>query len=930
MRGATYIRQLLNIRRDESWLVSQLFFLQFFQGAGVALFFTAAYTLFLDQIPIRELPLVYLLAAAMLWVTGYIYSRLEHSLSTRVLIGTIITTMAASVGLFRLGLCAGHSPWFLYIMLAWYNVLYLLANLEFWGLSALLFDIRQSKRLFGIISAGDIPAKIVGYSSVSLILHYISIPNMLLISMASIGASLFFWRKLARAGKLDMAVAHHHHSPTHSDSEEDLSIGKIIAGFFGSNLIMAVAFLSFLVVACLTIINFSFYAEVKFLHHDNEDLAYFISMFMILGRVIAAFIKLLLTGKLAEIIGIKGSLLLTPVVLLLAIFAVTLSPALSADSTVILYVFGIMAVLSETLKSALQDPIFIAVMQPLKSSLRLRGHTIVKGIMDPFALVFGSVVILAVMNLSGGNVNLPLLSYILIGLITAWIVMVFIVDRTYVTSLVEGLKNRYIQGREIDLSKEETLRLMTDKIPTAALGEAIYLLHLAVRLPIERKEPLLILGLSNPSEDVQIEAIKCIEVERIRAALPDLQKIQLNNPSQKLLAQTIQAICILQHEEDVEDFSTYLDNEDYAVVKAAVIGLLRNGSINAVVAAGQKLQQLRDSAVAQDRIIAAQVVGALKVKSFYKSLFKLLHDSDSAVVLAAIEASGKLQSEKLATILLEKLENLKYQRTVLTALQDCGAAAIDPISQFMTDPHIDKSARLGLYHTIASIGGERAQALLLDCLNQNKGWRVDLYHALHICGFKATDTHYSEFEQRIVHELDFAVHLLYQVHWLQQHDQQSLLQNALLLELHQTKTRILWLFSFVYDSNKIMRAKNGFQIQKKESIANAQEIIDLTVAKEYATKFNTIFEQGNVADRMLQMKQYVKIAVLSADDIAHEVLESKEFQYNHWTRAVVLHTMSDIAIVNNRQTILAYKASPERLLKETSTHTLNRILTTTQ
>ena len=924
MKWGNNIRQLLNIRQDETWLVSQLFFLQFFQGAGVALFFTVANALFLEQFPIHELPKVYLLAAVMLWIMGYLYTQLEHHLSVKVLIGTVISIMVVSVAFFRLGLCVAHSPWFLFVMVAWYYVLYLFGNLEFWGLSALLFDIRQSKRLFGIISAGDIPAKIVGYSSASLIVHYTGSPNMLFISMFSISLSLIFWRNLARAGKLDMAVAHHH-SHSHHHDDDDNSVYKIILGFFGSNLIMAVAILSFLVVSCLTIINFSFYAEVKERIHDNESLAAFIGLFMVLGRVIAAFIKLLLTGKLAEIIGIKGSLLLTPVVLMLAIFAVTLTPSLSSNSTLILYVFGIMAVLSETLKSALQDPVFIAVMQPLKSSLRLRGHTIVKGIMDPFALVFGSIIILGVMSISGGSVNLHLLSYILIGLITAWIVMVFVVDRSYVGSLVDGLNNRYIQGREIDLSKEATLQLMATKIPTAPLGEAIYLLQLAAKLPIERKEPLLILGLKNPDADVQIEAIKWIEIERIHATLPDLQNILLNNPPKKLLAQTIQAICIIQHEEDVEDFSIYLDNKDIEVIKASVIGLLRNGSINAVVAAGQKLQQLRDSTIAQERVIAAEVVGSLKVKSFYKSLFKLLHDSDNRVVVAAIEASGKLQSEKLAMVLMEKLENPKYQHASLQALQQSGQIALPAISQFITDPLLGKSTRLGLFHTIALIGGTRAQEVLLDCLHRFKGWRVDIYHALHLCSFRATDEHRKDIEERIEHELDFAVHLLYQTHWLQEHNENELLQNALLLELNQAKIRLLWLFSFIYDNDKIMRAKNGFQIQKKESIANAQEIIDLTVDKEYSARFNTIFEQGTIIERMTQLKLYVKIAVLSVDDITREVLESTEFQYNHWTRAVVLHTLSDLAIVNNRQTILAYKSSSERLLKETSTLALNRI-----
>src|SRR5207244_10745283 len=65
-----------------------------------------------------------------------------------------------------------HHGWVLYLMLAWFNVLYLVNNLQFWGVAALLFDLRQSKRLFAVISAGDIPAKFIGYSLAGVVLHY--------------------------------------------------------------------------------------------------------------------------------------------------------------------------------------------------------------------------------------------------------------------------------------------------------------------------------------------------------------------------------------------------------------------------------------------------------------------------------------------------------------------------------------------------------------------------------------------------------------------------------------------------------------------------------------------------------------------------------------------------------------------------------------
>ena len=927
VKGPNPLLKLLNIRRDESWLVSQLFFLQFFQGAGVALFFTVANALFLEKHQIHELPKVYLLAAVMLWVVGFIYSKLEHALSVRTLIGAVILFMAVSVGLFRLGIFISLPDWSLYLMTAWYYVLYLLANLELWGLSALLFDIRQSKRLFGIISAGDIPAKFIGYFSAYLVVPLIGSIDMLYVSMVSIGLSLFFWYRLAHAGKLNIQV-NHHHTPAHVPEEEGFSVIKFLRAFFGSSLILSVALLSFVVVTAATIINFTFYAEVKERVHDNAHLAAFIGLFLSLGRLVAVFVKLLLTGKLADALGIKGSLLITPLVLLLAIFVVTLTPALSADSTIILYVFGIIAVLSETLKSAIQDPVFIAVMQPLRTSLRLRGHTIVKGVMDPFALAFGSFVLFAVMGITGGGVNIHAIGYLLIALIGVWVALIFVVDRNYLSSLVEGLSNRYMSGKDIDLSKESTRKILSDKIPAAKAGEAIYLLGLAAKLPDSHKDDLLRKGLAHHDEKVQLEAIKIVGANKILSLLPELQQLIASHPSRQILGQAIQAVCTVQHEEDVEDFSAYLDNSDLNVVKASVTGLLKNGNINAVVSAGQKLQQLRDSDREDERVIAAEVIGSLRVKSFYKALLSLLSDKSETVMMAAITASGQLQSEKLVQVFITGLQNKKLERVILDALLSSGQASLTSVSEDIMRSDLSVGLKLKLFHLLAKIGGLRSQKILETCIDKYPQWRAEIYHALHFCKVEVQESNKAKFDDLIAKDMAFSVHLLGQIDWLQRNNDNQMMESALMLELEQAKTRLLWLFSFIYDEDKIMRAKNGFHLNKKETVANAHEIIDLTVYKEIASKFNIIFEQAPVSERLALLRLPAKTPIRDFDDLARQVLSVDEYIYNSWTKAVIMYVMNDETITANTEYINTYKTSSEPLLREISEHTLGKIAAT--
>ncbi|MBS1613711.1 MAG: hypothetical protein JST49_12900, partial [Bacteroidetes bacterium] len=187
---------LLNIRSSEAWLVSNLFWLQFFQGVGVAIFNTVAFTFFLTKFEITELPKVYLFSAVLLWITGWVYSKVEHAVEIKKLVPGIIIFVAFSILAIRLNFFATEGAWFFFLIFSWYYVIYLLTNLEFWGLAALLFDIRQSKRLFGMIGAGDIPAKIIGYSAVPVFIVVLGKENMLYVSFASFLLSLVFYYRL--------------------------------------------------------------------------------------------------------------------------------------------------------------------------------------------------------------------------------------------------------------------------------------------------------------------------------------------------------------------------------------------------------------------------------------------------------------------------------------------------------------------------------------------------------------------------------------------------------------------------------------------------------------------------------------------------------------------------------------------------------------
>ena len=85
-----------------------------------------------------------------------------------ILIGTLLFLLIF-VCLIRFGIWATSSSWLIFGFLIWFRVVEVLLNLEFWGLPGRIFNVRQSKRLLGLIASGEVVARIVGGFSVPLL-----------------------------------------------------------------------------------------------------------------------------------------------------------------------------------------------------------------------------------------------------------------------------------------------------------------------------------------------------------------------------------------------------------------------------------------------------------------------------------------------------------------------------------------------------------------------------------------------------------------------------------------------------------------------------------------------------------------------------------------------------------------------------------------
>jgi hypothetical protein len=142
-------------------------------------------------------------------------------------------------------------------------------------------------------------------------------------------------------------------------------------------------------------VNYILYSKVKANFEDDTTLLISIGAFLVISRAATLVVKLTVTNRIVDKLGLKWALLITPLLLLLLTIIAGIYIPHTAERP-LLYLFGMIAITVDVLHSAILLPVLLACMQPLPTLQRLRGHTLMKGFMDPFAFLAMGILLLLV------------------------------------------------------------------------------------------------------------------------------------------------------------------------------------------------------------------------------------------------------------------------------------------------------------------------------------------------------------------------------------------------------------------------------------------------------------------------------------------------------------------------------------------------------
>ncbi|GAB3733121.1 cyclic nucleotide-binding domain-containing protein [Spirosoma lituiforme] len=893
-------QRLLGIRPEESRTVGLFFIHNFLLGIGTILIYVAANAILLENNPETSLPIAYIASAVAMIGVGRVYAYFEHhlalrNLAVRVLLAAVVMTVVVGVLV-----VVGHSVAAAVAIMAGYRLIYLLTNLEFWGVSAVVFDTRQSKRLFGVISSGDMPAKALGAILAALVHAHADVLRLLLVAFGAFLAALYV---------LQLTIQSHDvHAPHGADRSTRREPSRLIGKRFGGSELIFYMCLSLAVLAAVaTEIEYNFFINVKHRFHDQTDVIRYVSYVLALTYGVAMLAKLLLSRQVLDQFGVQRSLLTLPWVALAGLAGLVVLRYFVASETVMLIYFCGIYLVFEVVRRALFDPVFLVLFQPLLPPQRLKGHTLAKGLYEPIGLgLAGSLIYVLHATLEAGG------ALVWIALLAGAVWLLHHTYQRYLHELNDAIGRRFLERDQLAMptvAKTSLVSQLQSNRPDDVLT-AISWLDAHNPAELTQQVPTL---LEHANAGVRRRTLSAVGHMNQKVPVRQLMHIALtdNEPSLRqeaayLLGRRISA--------EAAELAPLIHHTDLSIRQGAVKGILELNPHDA--AAQAVLVQLAQDADPSHQQIALHLITALRLNDQASLVRERLSSSNPDVKKAAVAAAGQLADAKLTAYLIQHLTDSGIGRAVTQALKGRGnetIVALCTVQKAATD-------RLTLERIAAVCGAiytpESRQ--LLNGLAQQPDLVVRRAALRVLRRFPNEPADDALFRTLMHEEIQLAQRLLHGS--LTDAD----LTDTLDYELSVLMQRLFDILAQLYDTETITGARLGVGHPARERRANALEMLDNLIPRATYQTLQVLvddlprYEKNRILD--IELGPFT-----DTEPIRAFILRKGERIFSAWTVHVVLRSLPPADALVAQQALASRSVSLSPLLMAHAAHSTDQI-----
>ncbi len=926
MQPLSKVAALLSIRPGEGRLAGLMLLNSFLIQLPTLFIGTASYTLFLSEFGAEGLPYVYMGNALILPLVGLLYAKLENRFSLAHLLLANIGLMLLAVAAFRWGLGLSAAKWLIFAFVIFYDIIRVLCNLEFLGLSGRLFDVRQGKRLFGLIGSAGMIAAISGGVLTPWLVSLLGIANLLFLAIAGLLATLVLLLYMTRLYANRLAAA-----PT--DTGDPVEHASTRTASLKSRYIILLFTLLVISVLSYYFLDNAFYALTEVQYPTEEQLAGFIGVFGALSSGVTMVSQIFLTGWLVNRYGLLAGLMLLPLVDACGIAAIAITGTFLGASSGVFWIMVVTKLVDESWWVALHQPVLQILYQPLPPQQRLRVQTVSESTVQPLANGAAGLILLFL----SGAVHI---AYALLFILAAWLGVALLLGREYPLKVRQALVKRTLGGGSAFRPDRSSLAILEQGLTSPQAGAVLYTLDLLAEVAPEKLPTALPPLLEHHAPEVRLEALRRIERLGLTSALPAVREGVKTEGSLAVQGASLRTLAALSSAELLDEVYPYLDHPNPRLRQDAIVGLLRSGDLAGVLVAGEALTGWINSPEPALREFAAQALGEAGITTFYRPLLKLLQDENPGVQRAALAAAGKVKHPKLWPVVVKSLASARLRMAAIPALVAGGEAVLPELALLLAEPGPGVPRLSGqerrtvtrLARICGRIGGAQAIALLRRQLNfPDVAVRTHVLAALNRCGYRATAHEAVHVQQEIRAEaaeaawtlaacLDFEANPE-----LAAHPAISLLNAALTDHLAQNRKRLFGWLSFIYEPGLMRQVQDNLAHPSPEKRSYAVEIMDVRLTPALKTLLLPLFDELSPVQRWQRLSSHFPQPRLAATARLQEIITRRDSRLPPWTQVCALYAAAQLSLTELVEPVLAALSAPDALVSETAAWALFKL-----
>ena len=711
--------ELINLRPSEGERTLLMFAFYTTTSMGILWLEVSSAALFIDRYGASSLPLIYVFSAGVGFSLSVVYSWLQRILPLRQVIVLTALLMALPIMLFRWGLAV---PWLMagvvFIMRLWMEAIYGLNDLNVSVTANQLFNIREVKRAYPIVSSGNLVADVISGFSVYFLLGLVGLENMLLMA---------FLTMVLGAGVLLLLTRRYEHafpdSLKHQGEETDKYYSrKHLQGPTQKYILLLIVFFA-LAQILLYSIEFQFFNQLA-LTLELEEIASFLGVFSGVLGLIELLTQWFTASRLIEREGVfTVSLILPSAIAAFSLGTIGLGhPALMGAQG---FFLGMVALkfFDEWLRYTLLASTRPVLFQPIPDQARSLIQSLVGGIAEPLSMGGAGLAILltvAVCNRLGLDSPAFQAKLFLIGIFVAalvWFGVIFLLRSRYLNLLVLSaergqlsfsdanlrvLKRAFIEQLEApgsEADKRSCIELLSH-IDLKGVGDILVPRLLQLSPPLQRQSLEAMLAYPNPAYQ------KTVAVLLKRSVQPDV------------LALALRYVWLTQENPDMESLRSYLKPEVDPVVRSTAASLMmRRGNRLERAEATETLRKMLTHGQERERVMGCQALGEAEyLQSLRIYIRDLLQDPSLRVRRSLLEAIAATQLHEYYPSLLKALQYKSTREAAIKALTRLGNDALPMLQELAADSYKPEALRNQAWQVIGNIGTPAALEVLINNL----------------------------------------------------------------------------------------------------------------------------------------------------------------------------------------------------------------------